>query len=59
MNSWLTTNGQIKIIFKQVKYEETFLEIFSNPVARQGLFFSHVETAKVARWAMMNLLLLR
>ena len=32
MNSWLTTNGQIKIIFKQVKYEETFLEIFSNPV---------------------------
>ena len=25
MNSWLTTNGQIKIIFKQVKYEETFL----------------------------------
>ena len=31
MNSWLTTNGQIKIIFKQVKYEETFLEIFSNP----------------------------
>ena len=51
MNSWLTTNGQIKIIFKQVKYEETFLEIFSN--------LSHVETAKVARWAMMNLLLLR
>ena len=45
MNSWLTTNGQIKIIFKQVKYEETFLEIFSNPVEahsdmRDRVYFS-------------------